>query len=390
MWQCEPRSGRENTRTDGVLLNTQLSTNVRHALPAEYYYSEEQYQAEKEAIWFEQWVYIGRAETVALPGQFRTVDIVGESILVTRNDAGELRAFYNVCSHRGSRLCEEPSGTTKEVFQCPYHAWCYNLNGDLVVTPRVGDDEVDRSVLGLKPVRVDEWQGFLFVNLTSGSPVPLRESIDRSSVEALTFERHKMDKLITVQSTETLVAANWKILVENYAECLHCPIVHPELVEIVPTFRTGSTSDGNRVDGGVLTTTGGTSYSPESKGRNAILPGMTEEQAHSIFGSRVFPNMWIDLAGSNVVVGRLVPEGPTQTRVLMDYLFLVEDIASDDFDPEPVVEFVELVNRQDYAVCERVQRGVTSRGFKHGVYPALDESVHGFNEHYRKVMASGA
>ncbi len=371
-------------------MNTKLTTNARHALPAEFYYSEEQYQAEKEAIWFEQWVYVGRAETVALPGQFRTVDVVGESILVTRNSAGELRAFYNVCSHRGSRLCEEPAGMTKEVFQCPYHAWCYNLNGDLVVTPRVGDDEVDRSVLGLKPVHVDEWQGFLFVNLTSGSPVPLRESIDRGSAEALRFERHEMDKLITVQSTEALVAANWKILVENYAECLHCPIVHPELVEIVPTFRTGSTSDSNRIDGGVLTTTGGTSYSPESKGRNAILPGMTEEQAHSIFGSRVFPNMWIDLAGSNAVVGRLVPEGPTQTRVLMDYLFLIEDIASDGFDPEPVVEFVELVNRQDYAVCERVQRGVTSRGFSHGVYPALDESVHGFNEHYRKVMASGA
>jgi Rieske 2Fe-2S family protein len=166
--------------------------------------------------------------------------------------------------------------------------------------------------------------------------------------------------------------------------------VHPELVEIVPTYRTGDTSDHKRVDGGVLITTGGTSYSRQSKARQAILPGMTEEQAHSIFGAGVFPNMLIDVAGSNVVATRLVPEGPSQTRVLTDYLFIPEDVASEDFDPEPVVEFCELVAHQDYAVSERVQRGITSRGFSHGVYPARDEYVHLFNEYYRQVMASGS
>ena len=367
-------------------MTTTSRLDARHTLPAHYYYSPEQYEAEKDIIWFEHWVYIGRAETVATPGQFRTVDVAGESILVTRNDDGDLRAFYNVCSHRGSRLCEEPMGATKAVFQCPYHAWCYDLNGKLVATPRVDEHEVDRSSLGLKPVHVNDWQGYLFVNLTRGSPVPLRESIERAYGSALRFERHEMDKLVTVRSTETLVAANWKILIENYAECLHCPIVHPELVEIVPTYRTGDASDSKRVDGGVLITTGGTSYSRESTGRSAILPGMTEEQAHSIFGCGVFPNMFIDVAGSNVVATRLVPEGPAATRVLTDYLFLLEDIGRDDFDPEPVVEFCELVSRQDYAVSERVQRGVTSRGFSHGVYPARDEYVHLFNEHYRAVM----
>ncbi|HEX5018474.1 MAG TPA: aromatic ring-hydroxylating dioxygenase subunit alpha [Actinomycetes bacterium] len=375
------------TRDESEILMT-VTTNARHTLPAEFYYSQEQYDAEREQIWFENWVYIGRSDTVSEPGQFRVVDVAGESILVTRNEQGELRAFYNVCSHRGSRLCEEPEGTTKAVFQCPYHAWCYDLNGKLVVTPRVGEDEVDRSQLGLKPVYIDEWQGFLFVNLSYDEPESLRDSFDRPYGSPLRFERHELHRLVTVRQTESVVAANWKILVENYGECLHCPIVHPELVEIVPTYRSGDTGDRTRVDGGVLVTTGGTSYSNQSKPRPFVLPGMTEEQAHSIYGCGVFPNMFIDVAGSNVVATRLVPEGPTQTRVLTDYLFIPEDVATDDFDPEPVVEFCELVAGQDYAVSERVQRGITSRGFKHGVYPARDEYVHLFNEHYRAVMAS--
>jgi Rieske 2Fe-2S family protein len=113
---------------------------------------------------------------------------------------------------------------------------------------------------------------------------------------------------------------------------------------------------------------------------------MNDEMAHSIYGSQVFPNMFLDVAGSNVVATRLVPEGPVQTRVLTEYLFLPQDIAEPDFDHTPVVDFCELVAGQDYAVSERVQRGITSRGFAHGVYPAKDDYVHQFNQYYRQVM----
>ncbi len=143
-----------------------MSTTVRQTLTNQDYNSDEVYALEQERIWFKEWVYVGRSEQVAEPGQFFTVDIAGESILVTRNDDGSLRAFYNVCRHRGSVLCEEPQGTTKAVFQCPYHAWSYDLDGALVSTPRVGADEVDRSSLPLKRVHIDEWEGFLFVNLS--------------------------------------------------------------------------------------------------------------------------------------------------------------------------------------------------------------------------------
>jgi glycine betaine catabolism A len=364
-----------------------MTTDARHTLPATHYYAPEQYVLEQEQLWYEQWVYVGRASNVEEPGQFFTVDVAGQNILITRSDDGALRAFYNVCSHRGAVLCEDQRGTTKAVFQCPYHAWCYDLKGDLVATPRVDKDEVDRSALGLKPVHVDAWQGFLFVNLSRSTPTPLRSALDGHYDSPLRFEKHQMDQLVTVQTTESVVAANWKILIENYNECLHCPIVHPELVEVVPTYKKGDTGDRSRHDGGVALITGGTSYSDDPRARKAVLPGMDEETAHLIYGSQVFPNMFLDIAGSNIVATRLVPEGPTQTRVLTEYLFIPEDIAEADFDPKPVVDFCELVAGQDYAVSERVQRGITSRGFAHGVYPSRDDYVHQFNEYYRSVMA---
>jgi Rieske 2Fe-2S family protein len=362
-----------------------MSTEARHTLPAEEYYSDEAYAIEQERIWFRQWIYAGRGEQAATAGQFFTIDVAGENILVTRNDDGELRAFYNVCRHRGSTLCEEPSGTTKAVFQCPYHAWCYDLNGALVATPRVDEDEVDRSTLSLRQVHVDEWQGFVFVNLDRETPLPLREALDSHYDSPIHFEAHDLDRLVTMHRTESVVAANWKILVENYNECLHCPIVHPELVQVVPAYKKGMVFDPNRTDGGVALVSGGTSYSDDPRTRRAVLPNMTEEQTHSIFGSQVFPNMFIDIAGSNVVATRLAPDGPTQTRVHSEYLFLPEDVAADDFDAKPVIDFSELVAGQDYVVSERVQRGVRSRGFDHGVYPVKDDYVHQFNEYYRKV-----
>jgi Rieske 2Fe-2S family protein len=308
-------------------------------------------------------------------------------VIVTRNRDGQLRAFYNVCRHRGAQLCDGPSGQVDAMFQCPYHAWCYDLDGALVATPKVGEDEVDRASLGLSVVHVDEWQGFVFVNLSLEQPRPLRNALDGHYDSPLRFEKHQLDRLHLLQVTEAVVEANWKIIVENYNECLHCPIVHPELVSVVPLYRKGMVNDPTRHDGGTLLTAGGTTYSGDLRARRTVLPGLAQDQVHAIFGAQVFPNMFLDIAGSNVVSTRLAPEGPTRTRVYSEYLFIPEDMAEPDFDPRPVVDFCELVAHQDFAVSERVQRGVTSRGFAFGVYPEKDSYVHAFNEYYRAVMA---
>ena len=181
--------------------------------------------------------------------------------MVLRGDDGELRAFYNVCRHRGSRLREEANGSDKGTIMCPYHAWCYDLKGDLVVTPKVGADEIDRSKLSLWPVHLDVWQGFVFVNLIKGSPRPLRETIGGAYDDMLGFERFEMDQLRIGASSEWIVEANWKILIENYNECLHCPTVHPELVDVIPAYRKGWVFEEGRDDGGVTLASGGT-YAP--------------------------------------------------------------------------------------------------------------------------------
>ena len=362
-------------------------TTGHYTLPSSDYYDELTYRRERDALWYREWVYVGRAQEVANPGQFVTRDVAGQSVIITRNSEDALRAFYNVCRHRGAQLCDEPAGEVKAVFQCPYHAWCYDLDGALVATPKVGEDEVDRSKLGLSKVHIDEWQGFVFVNLSREQPKPLRDSLADHYDPPIRFEVHQLDRLHLLKVTEAVVEANWKIIIENYNECLHCPIVHPELIEVVPLYKKGMVTDPTRNDGGTLVTAGGTTYSGDTRSRRAILPGLTDEQSHAIFGAQVFPNMFLDIAGSNAVSTRLVPEGPTRTRVFSEYLFIPEDMAEPDFDPSPVIDFCELVAGQDFEVSERVQRGVTSRGFPFGVYPEKDSYVHEFNEYYREVMA---
>ena len=264
---------------------------------------------------------------------------------------------------------------------CPYHAWCYDLRGNLVVTPRVADGEIDKAMLPLHQVHVDQWQGFVFVNLDRGTPRPLRESLGSAYDDLLSFERFRLDELRIGATIEWVVEANWKIIIENYNECLHCPTVHPELVQVIPAYKKGWVFEAGRDDGGVTLAGGRGHYGPDG-GNIAPIPSMTELEARSVYGGTAFPNAMIDTSGTSVVVTQLFPLGPTTTRQIVVYLFHAEAMAKLDFDPGPLVAFGELVGAQDNAVCERVQRGVRSRAFDHGVYPEKDTYVYEFNQRY--------
>jgi Rieske 2Fe-2S family protein len=366
---------------------TTVTTVERHTLPGRDYRDPEIYELERQRIFLQSWFCAGREEQAPGPGDWFTVDVVGESIMVLRGDDGELRAFYNVCRHRGSRLREEPSGNDKGTIMCPYHAWCYDLKGDLVVTPKVDEDEIDRSKLSLWPVHLDVWQGFVFVNLTKGSPRPLRETIGAAYDDMLSFERFDMDELRIGASSEWLVEANWKIIIENYNECLHCPTVHPELVEVIPAYRKGYVFEEGRDDGGVTLASGGT-YAP---GVDTLptLPSMNELDARSVYGGTIFPNIMIDTSGTAIIVTQLFPQGPTRTRQVGWYLFHPDAINAPGFDPSGLVQFGELVAGQDNAICERVQRGVSSQAFDHGVYPEKDKWVYAFNQRYLQERDGG-
>ena len=362
---------------------------VRTTLPGRDYHAQDVYELERERIFFRRWYYLGRAEGLAEPGDYRAFDVAGESILVVCGKDGRLRGFYNVCRHRGSRLCDSSAGRLRGAIKCPYHAWTYAFDGRLIGTPLVREDEVDRASLGLWAVSVDTWGGFLFVNL-SEEPESLVEALAAEPESPLPWERFgPLGELRVGHRTVVDVAANWKIQVENFNECLHCPTVHPELVAIVPAYKRGEVLEDGRSDGGVAIAEGGTSFTRSGKSRLPVMPGFGDDEATSIYSAYVYPNMFLDISGTSTVATCLHPRGPEQTTVVTEYLFRAEVLEEPSFDPAEIVEFNELVNRQDFLVCERVQQGVRSRAFTHGVYAEKDDLPYRFNRRYLAARDGG-
>jgi glycine betaine catabolism A len=358
---------------------------AHYTLTGHEYRSTAVFDLERTELFGRQWYYAGRSELVSQPSDRLVVDVAGESVLVVRDKAGRLHGFFNVCRHRGAQLCDEGDAGAPGGITCPYHAWSYSLDGRLIGTPHVGRDEVDRESMSLWPVSVAEWQGFVFVNLAD-QPPELKDWLAGQAHEPLRFEQHHLEHLRIGHRTVSEVAANWKILIDNYNECLHCPKVHPELVELIPIYRTGSVMDASRADGGVTLSAGATSFTLSGRSWLPLLEGMGETEAGSYFGAAVFPNMFIDITGTSAIITKLVPRGPAHTTVVSEYLFVAEAVEADDFDPSEIVEFSELVARQDYDVCERVQRGISSRAFTRGIYADKDSMAHEFNEWYRSVI----
>ena len=180
----------------------------------------------------------------------------------------------------------------------------------------------------------------------------------------------------------TDVQANWKILIENYNECLHCPTVHPELSQVAPAFGKGLVLEPGRHDWGVSIVNGGAGYTATGTTTIPVMPGLDDHQASSMYGATVYPNMFIDLTGTVVIATRMLPRSEAHTTIVTDYLFRPEVVDDPGFDPSEVVDFAELVAKQDYVVCERVQLGVSSRAFTHGVYAEKDDLPHRFNKRY--------
>jgi Rieske 2Fe-2S family protein len=354
---------------------------VHHTLPGSDYSSPGVFAVERERIFFRHWYYLGRDEGLAEPGDFRVADVCGESILLVRDREGELRAFYNVCRHRGSRLCDASAGRLKGAIKCPYHAWSYGLDGRLIGTPNVRPDEVDRATLGLTPVAVRVWEGFLFVNLADDPP-PLEQAFGAADEPPLSFARFAPGGLRVGRRTVVDVRANWKVLIENYHECLHCPTVHPELVQLLPAYRHGSVIERGRADGGVGLAEGATGFTATGTSSLPVLPGLEGAAATAYFGCSIFPNAFLDLQVNTLVATALHPTAADATTVVAEYLFAPDAIADPAFDPSDVVDFTELVARQDYDVCERVQVGVSSRAYRHGVYAEKDDALHAFNQRY--------
>ena len=358
---------------------------MEKSLPSHYYTAPEIFEREKNLIFAQDWFCAGREKQLPSPGSSRVLEIAGESILVVRTMKGELRAHYNVCRHRGARLCATEHDTDWNVhlqggmtssgsIRCPYHQWTYNLEGQLLGAPFLKDAEGFRKEdFSLYPVGVDTWGGFFFLNLNlpataaekSGVRTQLGPVVERT-------RRYPLAALRTGHGITYDVAANWKLIMENYNECYHCGGLHPELCEIVPDFKQAGGSNLNWEDGiphragaYTFTKTGTTNRSP--------FPGLSEEEKVRHKGELCFPNLMVSLACDHVAAFLLWPLAPDRTHIVCNFLFHPEEIAKPAFDPADAVQFWDLVNRQDWAICERVQSGVSSRVHKFGYYAPMED-----------------
>lgn len=349
-----------------------MPTNLERTLPREAYVSDAFYARERERIFHREWFCIGRKAALASPGSFVAIDVAGESVIVVHGKDGALHAFYNLCRHRGSQLvaaCSE--GTFSGAIRCPYHAWTYDLDGSLRTAPFLEDGaDVDKSELHLHEVAVDVWGGFLFVNLDRGRPPAL---LDQLGPVPDRLHRYPLEGLRSGARIVYEVAANWKVMLENYNECYHCGPVHPELCALVPAFkmRGGAELDWDR---GIPHRAGATTFTRTGTTSRAPFPGLDDDERTRHKGELIYPNFLLSLAADHVAAFTVWPRGPASTTVVCDFLFHPDEIDKPEFDPSDAVDFWDLVNRQDWKICESVQRGMTSRMFEVGYYAPMESA----------------
>ena len=317
------------------------------------------------------WVCIGRCDSVeSEPGSYRLVVVAGERVLVVRDAGGRLGAFANRCMHRGTELVDSTADSTAgcfdKVIRCPYHFWAYGFDGSLRASPWV--DDIDPAEFSLHRFGLAEWGGFVFVRLTVDGPTLL----DELGLIADRVKRFPLDQLVVGRTISYNVAANWKVIAENYNECYHCGPVHPELCDVVPSFRVrgGSALDWEH---GIPHRPGADTYTATGTSSRASFPGLSEIERVNHFGELIYPNLMLSLSRDHVAAFILQPLDFDRTTIECLLLFHPDEIATTDFDPSDAADFWHMVNLQDWSICERVQRGMASRTFVHGWYAPMED-----------------
>jgi glycine betaine catabolism A len=349
---------------------TETFTGGATTLPQRYFISPEVFAEEQAAIFSAQWVLVGHQSQIAKAGDYFVQEVAGESLIIARDREGSIRGFYNVCRHRGTRLCEDQSGHAPAI-QCPYHAWMYGLDGRLIGAPHMDDvagfEKADYSLHG---VNLAIWEGFIFVNLAD-APTPMEEVF---APLAGKFSPWNLPKLRSAKRIEYDVRANWKLIFENYSECYHCPGVHPMLSKVSPYDSAENDLCEGPFLGGFMKITKGASLTMSGHAcalriENEKEEGEGEEEnGERVFYYSIFPNMLLSLHPEYVMVHRLWPQSAERTLILCDWFFHPEAFDRSDFHPDDAIEFWDMTNKQDWHVCELSQQGIASRVYQPGPY----------------------
>ena len=360
------------------------------SLAQHYFVSPEIFAQEQKEIFSKQWVLVGHQNQIANAGDYFTTEVGGESLIIVRDKRGAIRGFYNVCRHRGSRLIENRNGQSAAI-QCPYHAWTYALDGRLIGAPHM--DEVsgfDKTDYSLHTVNLSLWEGFIFVNLADASTS--RSNRDYISLDkwfaplAGKFSPWNLSALRSAKRIEYDVRANWKLIFENYSECYHCLGVHPELSKISPSDSAENDLTEGPFLGGFMRIAKGKSLTMSGNACALPIGCFGEHDFHFVFYYSIFPNMLLSLHPDYVMVHQLRSQSSERTLVFCDWLFNPEAFKRGDFGPDDAVEFWDMINKQDWHVCELSQQGIASRAYEPGPYSARESIPAAWDRYYLRFV----
>jgi glycine betaine catabolism A len=356
-------------------------------MPREQYTSPAILAEETERIFARRWNCVGRASRLANPGDFIVREIAGESLIVLRDRGGELRALFNVCRHRGTRICRETHGQFSETIQCPYHAWTYTTDGRLIGAPHMLDVEgFDKKDYPLHSAAIAEWEGFVFVNIAR-DPQPFA---DWFAPMLRRLERYNIAGLSVGHSVTYDVRANWKLVFQNYSECLHCPMIHPELSTVLP-YQSGANDlvEGPFLGGYMEITPPNESATMSGKACGRLVsPTLGEDDRHRAFYYTLMPNLMLSIHPDYVNYYLVTPVSVDHTRVESEWMFHPSNESDpSSFHPQDAIAFWDVTNRQDWDICERSQLGVSSRRYEPGPYSPRESMPAAWDRFYLAMLA---
>jgi len=379
-------------------------------LPRRFYADADFYRAELERFFFNRWICAGRADQIPNAGDYFTRTLADESVIVMRDASGAIRALFNVCRHRGTRLSDSPDGHFVDRIQCPYHAWTYDLEGRLVAAPYMPPGFCKESY-PLHRAGCDVWDGHIFVFL--GARTDLRDLRDppgppgppdspgppgppgppglRDQLGDLPrrFAAWRMGELRLGRRIVYDVKANWKLIVQNYNECLHCPNLHPALHKLHHYLGADNATPTACYCGGAMGFRDGVeTMSLDGRRRRAFLPGLSGAQRAQVEYYAIYPNLLLSLHPDYVMTHTLWPRAHDRSEIICEWHFDPEELARPDAQIDDAVEFWDRTNREDWWISEQSQAGISSRVYQPGPYSERESLLWSFDEIVRRSAES--
>jgi len=352
-------------------------------LVGRYYTAPDVLAEEQERIFARHWICVGRDSDIANAGDYFLAALAGESIIVLRDKTGEIRAFYNVRRHRGTRFGSAGHGKLGATSQCPSHAWTYKLDGTLTGAPHMAETPgFEMGDYPLHAAALARWEGFIFLNL-SAEPEPFAQAF---SPVLNRFRRYNLATLRSVRRIDYDVKANWKLVMQNYSECLHCPTIHPELSTKLPYTSGANDLTEGAFLGGYMEIKA-PNESATMSGRACALPlgDVPAGEAGRAYYYTLFPTMMLSLHPDYAVYYMVAPLSAVETRVSCVWMVNPAAPESAGYNIADAEEFWDKTNRQDWDICERSQLGVSSRVYAPGPYSPRESVPAAWDREYLRA-----